>query len=107
MLNLKPLNDSIFNQEVFNRDTILSLQKNWLWLIVLVIYTTTLTIIYVHLNNEYRNRKEEILNEYHKIIFNHSFNKLSDLLRQLPADSTNTGSSISIDRSDIQSCYKQ
>jgi hypothetical protein len=107
MLSLKPLNNSIFNQEVSNRDTILSLQKNWLWLIVLVIYTTTLVVIYIHLNNEYRNRKEEILSEYHKIIFNHSFNKLSDLLRQLPADSTNTGSSISIDRSDIQSCYKQ
>ena len=107
MLNLKPLEDSIFDQEVFNRSSIISLQKNWLRLIVFVIYTITLAIIYFHLNNEYRNRKEEILSGYHKIIFNHSFNKLNDLLRQLPYDSTGTGSSISIDRSDIQSCYKQ
>lgn len=107
MLDLKPLNDSIFNKEVSNRDSVLSLQKNWLWLTVLVIYTITLAVIYIYLNNEYRNRKEEILSEYHKIIFNHSFNKLSDLLRQLPLDSTNTGSSIRIDHSDIQSCYKQ
>jgi len=107
MLNLKPLNDSIFNQEVSSRGSIILLYKNWFRLIVFVIYTITLTIIYIHLNIEYRNRKEEILSEYHKIIFNHSFNKLSDLLKQLPPDSTSTGSSISIDRSDIQSCYKQ
>lgn len=107
MLNLQPLNDSILNQEVSNRCSIFQFQKNWFRFIVLVIYTITLVIIYIHLNNEYKNKKEEILNEYHKIIFNHSFNKLSDLLRQLPSDSINTGSSISIDRSDIQSCYKQ
>jgi len=71
MLNLKPLNDSIFNQEVSSRGSIILLYKNWFRLIVFVIYTITLTIIYIHLNIEYRNRKEEILSEYHKIIFNH------------------------------------
>ena len=66
MLNLKPLNNSIFNQEVSNKNSILSLQKNWFRLIVPVIYTITLAIIYIHLNNEYRLRNINITYQNHK-----------------------------------------
>jgi len=72
-----------------------------------VIYFSVITISYTYYDDEFKNRKNEILNEYYKIIFNHSLIKLSHLLQKLPLDQSGINTIISVDQSDILSCYKQ
>jgi len=73
---------------------------------LLIIYFITLVINYRYSNNEFKNRKNEILEEYYQIIFNHSIVKLNETLHKLPSDQTGKNTVIEINQSDIKSCYK-
>ena len=76
-------------------------------IVAFIIYFSVITISYNCYNNEFKNRKNEILNEYYKIISNYSLIKLNHLLQKLPLDQSGIDTVISVDQSDILSCFKQ
>ena len=82
-------------------------QQSLIIITFLIIYFITLMLSYQSCNNEFRNRKNEILDEFYQIIFNHSIIKLNDILQKLPLDQTGLNTSVEINQSDIKSCYKE
>jgi hypothetical protein len=76
-------------------------------IVAFIIYFSVITISYNCYDNEFKNRKNEILNEYYKIISNYSLIKLNHLLQKLPLDQSGIDTVISVDQSDILSCFKQ
>ncbi len=76
-------------------------------IVAFIIYFSVITISYNCYDNEFKNRKNEILNEYYKIISNYSLIKLNHLLQKLPLDQSGIDTVISLDQSDILSCFKQ
>jgi hypothetical protein len=81
-------------------------QQSLMLIALVVIYFITLILNYQYCNNEFKNRKNEILDEFYQIIFSHSIVKLNDVLQKLPLDQTGINTAIEINQSDIKSCYK-
>jgi len=71
-----------------------------------IIYCSIITASYYYGSNQIIERKNEILKNYHQIILNSSLVKLNYLLQKLPADQEGIYTNISIDKGDMQSCYK-
>jgi len=76
-------------------------------LIVVIMYCCIIIISFYYCNRQVEERKSEILKEYYAIILNHSLIKIDSLLQQLPLDQKGLNTNISIDKTDIQNCYKK
>ena len=51
-------------------------------------------------------KKNEILQEYYQIIFNHSLIKFTEILNKLPFDQSGKYTTLKIEKSDIIACHK-
>ncbi len=86
--------------------TVKHYKQSLILIALFIVYFITLILNYQYCNNEFKNRKSEILDEFYQIIFSHSIVKLNDVLQKLPLDQTGINTLIEIDQSDIKSCYK-
>jgi hypothetical protein len=75
--------------------------------LVFTTYCSVIFISYIYTNDALENRKNEILNDYYGIILNHSVARLDNLLQKLPDDARGKNVAISLDKSNVLSCYKQ
>jgi hypothetical protein len=107
MLNIeKPSSDYALNDIAVKEEK--SFWQTYLSMIAaFIIYSSTIIITYICYDNEFKNRKSEILDEYYNMIFNHNLITLRELLQQLPLDPGGVNTIISIEQSDIKSCYNE
>lgn len=69
-------------------------------------YFWSLVLLYKYFGHTLNNRKEEILNSYYKIVLNSTLAPLENMLRKLPISQEKEPTSIKINKSDIEVCYK-
>ena len=72
----------------------------------MVTYFCSLVLLYKYFNHTLNNRKEEILNDYYRIVLNSTLAPLENMLRKLPINQEKEHTSIKINKSDIEVCYK-
>ena len=76
-------------------------------LVFIVIYVAIITIAYNYYGNEFKERKNEILNEYYRLIVNYTSNELNNFLYELHVNQDSSDILIKSENSNILCCYKQ
>ena len=76
------------------------------YIIAFIIYFSTISTSYYYHNNQFYIKKNEILQEYYQIIFNHSLIKFTEILNKLPFDQSGKYTTLKIEKSDIIACHK-
>ena len=72
-----------------------------------LVYFTIIIIGYNYYSDSLVSRKNDILNDYYKIILNHNLVKLDYLLQKSAMDKIGVNTTINIDKSDVKICDKQ
>ncbi len=71
-----------------------------------VIYTSSSILTYLCFMDEFKNRKNDILEQYYKIISTHTLTQLKDIFHRLSVDQSGVDTLIEMDKSDITVCFK-
>jgi len=73
----------------------------------IIIYVVVLVVAYRNYCSELKDRKNEILNEYYRLIVNYTSNELNNFLYELHVNQDSSDISIKSENSNILCCYKQ